>query len=166
MGNLANSMVLCNITQHKDHTIIISHMCITSLYKQARISRERGAVPYLAGISKRRMSWTMESMYLFISLGSSPIESRMFFTSMKDGLFFKMMAAAVVRTVFSCILRFWWYILFIVFFTCRQDVQAWLVHISFHELIPWQEEFMLIEIDTCLYISHISLHLGWGHSSG
>lgn len=37
---------------------------------------------YLEGISKRSISWIMESMYLFISIGSSPMESRMFFTSM------------------------------------------------------------------------------------
>lgn len=68
MGNLANSLVLCNITQHKDHTVIISHMCITSLYKQAWISRERGAVPYLAGVSKRRMSWTMFTLFCLRSI--------------------------------------------------------------------------------------------------
>lgn len=72
---------------------------------------------YLEGISNWSISWIMESMYLVISGGSSPMESRMFFTSMWDGLLFRMTAAAAVRTVFSWILRLWWYILFIVSFT-------------------------------------------------
>ena len=56
---------------------------------------------YLAGSSKRRMSWILDTMYLFISWGRFPMDRSRFLTCSYEGLLLRMTSAAADLTFFS-----------------------------------------------------------------
>lgn len=96
---------ICNERHHSCCLCSVTQNALVLLIFMSEKSKEKNhccwGLTNLAGNWKRRMSWILDSMYLFISWGRCPIDRSRFLTSMYDGLLLRRTSAAAALTFFS-----------------------------------------------------------------